>query len=85
MEDVLDVYTAPPDPEEPLVTMNEASKQLLGGVHEPIPASPGRTAKEDYHYVRHGVRAIFMFFDPVRGWRRVTSRPQRQLAQCGRN
>jgi len=77
MEDILDLYIAPPDPEEPLVTMDEASKQLLGDVHEPIPASPGQVAKEDYHYERHGVRAIFMFFDPFRGWRRVTSRPQR--------
>ncbi len=77
MEDLLDVYTAPPNPEEPLVTMDEASKQLLNSVQEPIPAHPGHTAKEDYHYQRHGVRAIFMFFDPVRGWRRVTSRPQR--------
>jgi hypothetical protein len=77
MEDILDLYTAEHCPEEPLICMDETSKQLLGHVYEPIPMKPGRVVKEDYHYERHGVRAIFMFFDPVQGWRRVGSRPQR--------
>ncbi len=70
MEDVLELYIAPHSEEEPLICMDEAAKQLLGGVS--IPLTPGHAAKEDYHYERHGVQALFMFFDPIRGWRRVT-------------
>jgi hypothetical protein len=51
--------------------MDEASKQLLRDVEEAIPLSPGQPRREDYHYERRGTQALFMFFDPVRGWRRV--------------
>jgi hypothetical protein len=71
MEDVLDLYAADHPPEEPLICMDEASKQLLRQEREPIPVAPGRPAREDYHYERRGVQAIFCFLDPVRGWRRV--------------
>ena len=77
MEDVLDLYAAVHTPEEPLICMDEASKQLLSGLNEPIPMAPGRPAKEDYHYERHGVAAIFLFFDPIRGWRRTSCRESR--------
>ncbi len=77
MEQVLDVYALPPSAEEPLICMDEASKQLLEGRHEPIPPAPGRAAREDYHYDRNGVQAIFLFFDPHRGWRRVSCRESR--------
>lgn len=77
MEEVLDLYTSTHTPEEPLICMDEASKQLLGDIHPPLPLQPGQTAKEDYHYERHGVRSIFMFFDPVRGWRRASGRERR--------
>lgn len=72
MEDVLDLYAAEHPPDEPLVCMDEASKQLLREVVPPIATAPGRPAREDYHYERRGVQALFCFFDPVRGWRRVT-------------
>ena len=75
MEDVLDLYAADHPPEEPLICMDEASKQLLRGAT--IPAAPGRPAREDYHYERRGVQAIFCFFDPVRGRRRVSCRDSR--------
>jgi hypothetical protein len=77
MEDVLDLYAAAHTPEEPLICMDEAAKQLVRGGHEPIPMAPGHPAKEDYHYERRGVRSIFLFFDPVRGWRRVSGRDSR--------
>jgi hypothetical protein len=77
MEDVLDLYVANHTPEEPLICMDEASKQLLrdDGLSQPV--APGRPAREDYHYERRGVQALFMFFDPVRGWRRVSCRDHR--------
>jgi hypothetical protein len=77
MEDILDLYAAEHTPEEPLICMDEAAKQLTRDEHEPIPMAPGHPAKEDYHYEREGVRAIFMFFDPIRGWRRVSGRDSR--------
>ncbi len=43
----------------------------------PIPMQPGQDKKEDYHYSREGVQALFMFFDPHRGWRRVSNRDSR--------
>lgn len=77
MEEILDLYTSQHHEEEPLICMDESSKQLLDHLHSPIPMKPGQVAKEDYHYERRGVRAIFMFFDPLRGWRRVKSRDHR--------
>jgi hypothetical protein len=71
MEDILDLYTAAHPPVEPLVCMDEASKQLLREVTAPIPLARGRPAREDYHYERRGTQAIFCFFDPSRGWRRM--------------
>lgn len=77
MEDVLDLYASEHTPEEPLICMDEAAKQLTRDEREPIPMAPGHPAKEDYHYQREGVRAIFLFFDPIRGWRRVSGRDSR--------
>jgi hypothetical protein len=77
MEDVLDVYAAPHSEEEPLICMDEASKQLLRDEQPAQPLAPGRPAREDYHYERRGTQAIFMFFNPLRGWRRVSCRDNR--------
>jgi hypothetical protein len=77
MEEVLDVYAAEPSEAEPLICMDEAAKQLTADVHGPTAVAPGRAAREDYHYERRGVRSIFLFFDPVRGWRRVSCRGSR--------
>jgi hypothetical protein len=77
MEDVLDVYEATPSDEEPLICMDEAAKQLLRDDLPSLPLKPGHPVREDYHYERRGVQALFMFFDPNRGWRRVSSRDSR--------
>jgi len=57
--------------------MDEASKSLHGHLYPPLAMQPGVDKREDYHYVREGVQALFMFFDPHRGWRRVSSRERR--------
>ena len=77
MEEVLDVYMLPPSEAIPLVCMDEASKQLLRDEQPTMPVAPGRPAREDYHYERGGTQALFMFFDPHRGWRRVSCREHR--------
>jgi len=77
MENILDVYAAEDSPEEPLICMDEASKQLLCDCHPAEPLAPGHPTREDYHYERRGVEALFMFFAPLRGWRRVSCRDSR--------
>ena len=76
MEDVLDVYHRPYDPERPVVCMDEASKQLIAEVRQPLPAQPGRTAKYDSEYERCGTANFFMAVEPLAGKRtvRVTDR-----------
>ena len=71
MEDVLDVYHRPVDPKRPLVCLDEAGKQLIGEVAEPVPAAPGRPARIDYEYVRNGTANLFMISEPHAGWRHV--------------
>jgi len=72
MEDVLEVYQRPYDPKRPQVCLDEASKQLIGETCTPIPAAPGREAREDYEYVRKGTANLFMAFEPLAGRRHVT-------------
>ena len=77
MEDILDVYAGEHTAEEPLICMDEASKQLLIDVEEPTDVEPGRPAREGHRYERNGVQSIFMFFDPIAGRRRVSCRESR--------
>jgi hypothetical protein len=72
MEDVLEVYTRPYDPLRPQVCLDETSRQLLADVSPPCPVAPGRPAREDYEYVRHGVCNLFLVTEPLAGWRHVT-------------
>ena len=77
MEDVLDLYQQPYDPEAPVVGMDETSKQLMGEVRRPVPPAPGRPARVDYEYERKGTANIFLFTDPLRGWRSTSVTRQR--------
>ena len=71
MEDVLEVYHRPYDEARPLVCLDEASKQLVGEVVEPIPAEPGQPERFDYEYTRNGTANLFMVTMPLLGWRAV--------------
>jgi hypothetical protein len=73
LEKILDVYSQPYDDRHPLICMDEASKQITSNVEPALPMAPGQPRREDHHYQRRDVRAIFLFFDPLRGWRRVAS------------
>jgi hypothetical protein len=77
MEEVLDVYAADHAEDEPLVCMDEASKQLLRDEASLLPLEPGKPVREDYHYERRGTQAVFMFFNPLAGQRRVSCRDSR--------
>jgi DDE superfamily endonuclease len=71
MEDVLEVYHRPYDEKRPLVALDEASKQLVGEVVQPLPPEPGQPERFDYEYVRNGTANLFMVSEPLLGWRAV--------------
>jgi transposase len=71
MEDVLEVYTRPYDPQRPQVCLDETSKQLVAETRVPIPAAPGQPERIDYEYERQGTANLFMVFEPLAGQRRV--------------
>ena len=76
MEDILDIYEMPYNPAVPVVCMDEKPCQLLGETKEPLPMRPGDTQKTDSEYIRKGTCSIFVFTEPLAGWRHVTARKQ---------
>ena len=71
MEDVLEIYQRPLDSARPVICMDESSKQLVGETRIPLPVAPGQVRREDYEYERHGVANLFLFCEPLTGWRAV--------------
>ena len=70
MEDVLEVYTREYNPERPVVCMDEKPYQLLDEYITPIPMSENNhTKKYDCEYERKGSCSIFLFTEPLGGWR----------------
>ena len=57
--------------------MDEAAKQVVSDVEPALPMTSGQPRREDHHYQRQGVQAVFAFVDPLKGWRRVTHRDSR--------
>lgn len=78
MEDVLDVYQRSYDPAIPVICMDEKPYQLLGEIRDPIPARPGSVEKFDSEYEKHGTCSIFLFTEPLGGWRHVFAREHRK-------
>ena len=72
MEDVLDVYELPYNPERPVVCMDEKPYQLLGDARKPLPMRPGDNQKTDSEYVRNGTCSIFAFVEPLGGRHHVS-------------
>ena len=79
MEDVLELYAEPYDPERPVVCFDETSTQLLADISEPLPAKPGRLRREDYEYLRAGTRNLFLTCEPLAGWRHVEVTERRTM------
>jgi hypothetical protein len=71
MEQVLDVYKRPYDPDYPVICMDESPKQLIKQTRHVIPMKPGHPAKQDYEYEREGVVNIFIANEPLAGKRLV--------------
>jgi len=77
IEDVIEVYHRPHDPDHPVVCVDETSKQLIIETRTPIPAKPGQPRRVDYEYKRNGTANLFMMFAPLEGWRDVKVTNQR--------
>lgn len=84
MEEVLDLYAEPYDPGHPVVCMDETSTQLIKETREPIPATAGRPERFDYEYERKGTRNLFVFCEPLGGWRHVAVTQQRTMVDFAR-
>lgn len=85
MEDILDLYTQPYDPRRPVVCMDETNKQLVEELHPSLPMIPGQQATYDLQYQRAGVCNLFMFFEPLKGWRYIAieeRRTKREWVLC---
>ena len=80
MYEVLDLYEQPYNRDEPVVCIDEKSKQLLAPVRPELPVKPGQSAKVDYEYERKGTRNLFVAVEPLAGWRQVQVTLRRQKA-----
>lgn len=77
MEAVLDVYCLPYNSIHPIVCMDEKPIQLIKEVRTPLPPLPGKPLRIDYEYERNGTANIFLFTEPLGGWRKVNIRERR--------
>jgi hypothetical protein len=77
MEDILDTYALPYDPQVPLICMDEQPFQLLDDVIKPLPMKQGCPRREDYEYERKGTCSIFVFTEPLKGWRHIEATARR--------
>jgi hypothetical protein len=84
MEDVLDVYHRPHNPDCPVVCLDETSKQLIAETRSPIAARSGQVGRYDYEYHRNGTANLFMLFAPLEGWRHVGVTDQRTAIDFAR-
>jgi DDE superfamily endonuclease len=84
MEDVLDLYEEPYDPQRPVVCMDESPKQLLKDVREPQPCAPHCPARQDHEYERNGMRNLFIFCEPQTGQCRIDVTAQRTMQDFAR-
>jgi hypothetical protein len=80
MEDVLDLYHGPHDPQQPVVCFDESNKDLHKYVRDPLPAVLGAVVRYDYTYERNEIRNLFMISESLIGWRHVdvTKRRRKQ-------
>ncbi len=85
MEDILALYAEPYDPQYPVVCFDESPYQLVDEARQPLPMLPGQAMRYDYEYRRMGTCNLFMFFQPLQGWRQVKvtdRRTAKDFAHC---
>ena len=83
-EEVLETYQRPYDAERPVVCMDEQPVQLVKETREPVAATADRPRRVDYEYERAGTAAVFLFCEPLVGWREATARERRTKTDWAR-
>src|SRR4029078_3837139 len=83
MENVLETYAEAYDPRHPVLCMDEQPVQLLKEPKVPVEATKHHAKRVDYEYERNGTASIFMFAEPLSGFREATARPQRTKSDWG--
>lgn len=84
MEEVLETYEQPYNPAQPVVCMDEQPVQLIKETRVPIEATTSHPKRVDYEYERRGTASIFMFCEPLAGWRQASARQRRTKADWAR-
>ncbi len=79
MEDVLDLYEEPYDPQYPTVCLDEKPVVLHADVQPAVPVEPGQPERVDYEYERKGTRNLFVMVEPKACWRHVEVTEQRTM------
>lgn len=69
MEDILEVYSRPYDENLPVVCLDEKPLQLLADARRKIKMEAGKPERIDNEYIRKGTCSIFLFTEPLSGWR----------------
>src|SRR3972149_3469630 len=77
MEDILELYHRPYEERFPVVCMDEEPVQLVKETRVPLPPQPGWPRRYDHHYERAGTACVFIFTEPLGGWRRASVRERR--------
>ena len=77
MEDILSVYSRPYDEDNPVVCMDEKPVQLFASARRSLRSKDGRIEYEDNEYIRNGTACIFMFTEPLGGWRYADAQEHR--------
>ena len=85
MEDILDLYAEPYQPAFPVICFDEVPYQMVSETKLPLPMQNGKPGRYDYEYRREGTCNLFMFLQPLAGWRhfKVTDqRTKQDFAWC---
>lgn len=85
MEAILDLYAEPYDPRYPVICFDEVPYQLISQKQKSLPLQPGQPQRYDYEYQRQGTCNLFMFLQPLAGWRHVkvtAHRTKQDFAYC---
>jgi DDE superfamily endonuclease len=84
MEEVLETYAKPYASTHPVLCMDEQPVQLVKETRKPIAATAKHPRRVDYEYERAGTASIFMFTEPLSGWREATARPTKTKVDWAR-
>ncbi len=80
MEDLLELYAEPYDPQRPVVCFDEVPVQLIAETRRPLPAQSGQRERFDYEYRRNGTCNQFVWVEPLAGWRHIATTDHRTQA-----